>query len=470
MMAAAEFVKTNMNKNVESDELIIVRNEFPFQNFEKRKGAVGLMITTIADITERKKDEEYLGHLGAIVESSEDAIISKTLDGTIKSWNRSSEKMFGYTALQAIGKNISLIIPPEYVSEEKQIVERIRNNETIRHYETVRLNRNGEQLYVSLTVSPLKNRAGRIIGVSKIARNITSRKETETELIRANKELIFQSDEKEKRAAELFIADKERIFQDEEREKRAAELIIANRELLFQNEEKEKRAAELLVANKELEQFAYIASHDLQEPLRTISNYMQVFEEDYLEVLDDNARKYIRSVNDAAKRMSLLVHALLDFSRLGRDKTLTYVDCKKLVEDVIADLRSLITDSNTNISVAEMPSLNVYEIEMGQIFQNLITNAIKFRKKNSSSEIQIGCKRVKDKWQFSVSDNGIGIAPNHFHRIFDIFQRLHTTNEYQGYGIGLANCKKIITLHQGEIWIESTLGGGSTFNFTIPKL
>ena len=117
-----------------------------------------------------------------------------------------------------------------------------------------------------------------------------------------------------------------------------------------------------------------------------------------------------------------------------------------------------------------MPILNVYEIEMGQIFQNLITNAIKFRKKDSNAEIQISCEKVKDKWHFSVSDNGIGIAPNHFQRIFDIFQRLHMTNEYQGYGIGLANCKKILTLHQGEIWIESTLGVGSTFNFTIPKL
>ena len=290
------------------------------------------------------------------------------------------------------------------------------------------------------------------------------------QLIIANKELAFQNDEKEKRAAELIIANKELAFQNDEKEKRAAELIIANKELGFQNEEKEKRTTELIIANKELGQFAYIASHDLQEPLRTISNYMQVFEEDYSERLDDTAHKYILSVNNATKRMSLLVRSLLDFSRLGRDKKLTHVDFKKIINDVIADLQTTIKNSNATITVAEMPILNVYEVEIGQLFQNLITNAIKFQKKDSRPNIQILSRKVNENWQFSVSDNGIGIAPDHFHRIFDIFQRLHTGDEYQGNGIGLANCKKIVELHQGEIWVESSPSGGSTFNFTIHHL
>jgi signal transduction histidine kinase len=290
------------------------------------------------------------------------------------------------------------------------------------------------------------------------------------ELVVANQELIFQNKEKEKRAAELVVANKELIFQNIEKEKRAAELAVANKELVFQNEEKEKRAAELLVANKELEQFAYIASHDLQEPLRTISGYMQVFEEDYVEKLDDTATKYIRSVNSASKRMSMLVHALLDFSRLGRDKKLTYVDCEQLMNDVINDLQSVIDKSNTTISVGKMPRLNLYEIEMYQLFQNLITNAIKFQKKGSSPNIQIRCKKVKDRWHFSVSDNGIGIEPKQFKKVFNIFQRLHTVSEYEGYGIGLAYGKKIVDLHKGEMWVESKPGTGSTFNFTIPNL
>ena len=290
------------------------------------------------------------------------------------------------------------------------------------------------------------------------------------ELVIANKELAFQNEEKEKRAAELILANAELLFQNEEKEQRAAELVIANKELAFQNEEKEKRAIELGIANKELEQLTYIASHDLQEPLRTISNYMQVFEEDYLKQLDDDAGKYIRAVKAAAKRMSILVQALLDFSRLGKDKTLSFIDCNKLVAHVIEDLNTVIKKSDAMIEVSEMPKLNINEVQIGQLFQNLITNAIKFQQKDTRPHIQIHSKFIDDVWQFSVIDNGIGIAPAYFQRIFDIFQRLHSVEEYHGYGIGLANCKKIIDLHQGKIWIESSIGNGTTVNFTIPLL
>jgi light-regulated signal transduction histidine kinase (bacteriophytochrome) len=291
------------------------------------------------------------------------------------------------------------------------------------------------------------------------------------ELLIANKELLFQNEEKEKRAAELIIANKELAFQNKEKEKRAAELIVANKELAYQNEEKEKRAIQLIIANKELEQFAYIASHDLREPLRTISNYMQVFEEDYLDLLDNNARKYIHSVNEAAKRMSRLIKSLLDFSRLGNNRVLTLTDCNTVIKEVLEDLETMIRTSKAVIEVSKMPSLNIYETEMHQVFQNLITNAIKFRKKGTIPEIHIHSKQIKKGWQFSVRDNGIGIAEEYFERIFVIFQCLHTSEvEYESNGIGLANCKKIVQLHQGEIWVESILGLGTTFYFTIPQL
>ena len=291
------------------------------------------------------------------------------------------------------------------------------------------------------------------------------------ELIRTDNELAFHHRAKEKSAAELIIANKKLAIQNREMEKRAAELVIANKELAFQNQEKEKRAAELLIANKELEQFTYIASHDLREPLRTVSNYMQVFEEDYIDQLDDNARKYLHAVNNATDRMSMLIKSLLDFSRLGRNAKLTYVDCKKLIEDVIADLDNMVKTSNAVIEVTGMPKLNLYESGIRQVFQNLISNAIKFRQKGTQPEIQIGSEKGDEKWKFSVSDNGIGIDPSHFERIFNIFQRLHNNEEeYEGYGIGLANCKKIVQMHQGEIWVESNIGQGTTFYFTIPNL
>jgi signal transduction histidine kinase len=290
------------------------------------------------------------------------------------------------------------------------------------------------------------------------------------ELAVANEELIFQNKEKESRAAELIIANKELAFQNKEKEKRAAELIIANNELAFQNEEKEKRAAKLTIANKELEQFAYVASHDLQEPLRTVSNYMQVFEKDYSKLLDDNARGYLRSVNNATKRMSILVKSLLNFSRLGRNKTLTNVDCGKIIHDVISDLDTVIKTANAIVEASELPKLNAYGTELSQVFQNLITNAIKFQTKGTRPVIKIYAKKINERWEFSVADNGIGIAAAHFDRIFDIFQRLHTEEEFEGNGIGLANCKKIVQFHQGTIWVESTLGQGSTFHFSIPNL
>jgi light-regulated signal transduction histidine kinase (bacteriophytochrome) len=228
-----------------------------------------------------------------------------------------------------------------------------------------------------------------------------------------------------------------------------------------------KKQAELEVKNIELEQFAYIASHDLQEPLRTVSSYMQVFEEDYAKDLDENAIKYINSVKKATKRMSAMVKALLDYSRLGRNKKLQSVDCQKLISNVIEDLQKSIESSGAKISIGKMPTLRAYEIEIGQVFQNLITNAIKFKNADTTPKIAISAKMENNSWLFSITDNGIGIASRHYSRIFQIFQRLHSGQVFEGNGIGLANCKKIIELHQGEIWVESELGKGSTFKFTI---
>jgi light-regulated signal transduction histidine kinase (bacteriophytochrome) len=316
-----------------------------------------------------------------------------------------------------------------------------------------------------------KQAAELIIANKELAFQNVEKEKRAAELIIANKELLFQNIEKEKKANELIIANEELHYQNKEKIKRSEELILANKELAFQNEEKEKKAMELTIANKELEQFSYIASHDLQEPLRTVSNYMKVFAEDYSGQLDDNALKYLQAVNEATKRMSLLIKALLNYSRLGRNSKFSFTDMNKLITCVIADLETTITSSGTVIEVSEMPQLNLYEIEISQVFQNLISNAIKFQKKGSHPMIHIRSEKLPGKWMFSVSDNGIGIEPAYLNRIFDIFQRLHCNEtEYEGNGIGLANSKKIVQLHQGEIWVTSTIGQGSTFYFTIPNL
>ena len=293
IIANVELAFQKEEKGKRAAELIIANVELAYQNEEKEKRAAELIIATKVHFSQRKKDDEYIGHLAAIVESSDDAIISKTLDGIIKSWNRGGEKMFGYTANEAIGKHISLIIPPEYSDEEKTIVDKIRNNDIIEHYETVRTKKNGEQFYVSLTVSPLKDRAGSIIGCSKIARDISARKKSEAELIQTNKELAFQIEEKEKRSAELTIANVELAFQNKEKEKRAEELVIANVELAFQNQVKEKRAAELIIANKKGNELEELLRNNLKE----ISDYKYVLDESSIIAITDQ-NGIIKKVNN----------------------------------------------------------------------------------------------------------------------------------------------------------------------------
>ena len=245
---------------------------------------------------------------------------------------------------------------------------------------------------------------------------------------------------------------------------------IANVELAFQNEEKEKQSTVLSLLNKELEQFAFIASHDLQQPLRTVTNYLRLFRDKYLSQLDENASKYINSANNAVDRMSLLINSLLVFSQLGQNRKLALVDLKKVIDDVISDHEDLIKSTNTIIETSGMPILNIYETEMRQLFQNLITNSIKFQRGDLQPRIKIWAEKIDSKWQFAIQDNGIGIEPIYYEKIFDIFQRLHDRTEYAGSGIGLANCKKIVQLHQGDIWLESILDKGTVFYFTIPNL
>lgn len=251
-----------------------------------------------------------------------------------------------------------------------------------------------------------------------------------------------------------------------QRKKIEAELKIKIDEILSTN----KKLEQFAHANEELEQFAFIASHNLQQPLRTVSNYVQIFEEDYSASFDEKAHTYLKVVKDSVNRMMILLNSLLDFSRLGRNLKLTEKDCRQLINNVIADLESLLTASDASIEVHEMPVLYLYESEFSQLIQNLVINAIKFQKKDNKPKISISAEKMDSKWKFSVSDNGIGIAPKYYDKIFEIFQRLHNDSEYKGSGIGLAFCKKIVQLHKGDIWIESAEGQGTTFHFTIANL
>ena len=225
----------------------------------------------------------------------------------------------------------------------------------------------------------------------------------------------------------------------------------------------------LTVHINEIEQFTSIASHDLQEPLRTLITYTSLVNEEYGGQLGEDGKKYMEFITGSAIRMKALVTALLDYSLLGKKAVLTLVDCNKIAAEVLADLTYSIEQNKAQIRFKELPVLDAYEIELRQLFQNLINNAVKFRQKDIDPEINISAKDSPDEWLFAFEDNGIGIEEKHQECIFTIFKRLHKRSDYEGTGIGLAHCKKIVKLHGGRIWVESTPGRGSTFMFTLPK-
>ncbi len=235
-------------------------------------------------------------------------------------------------------------------------------------------------------------------------------------------------------------------------------------------EEGMARQAEALArSNTELERFAYIASHDLQEPLRTVSSFAKLLDRKHSKELNEEAREYLKFITGGVERMETLIRDLLNYSRIdSRGDSFKKADCNAIVQLVIENLKASIDSRNAKLTVDTLPTLVGDPTQLGQVFQNLLSNAIKFCKE-SEPHVHIWAKEDEENWTFSVHDNGIGIAPQYFQRIFIVFQRLHTIEEYSGTGIGLAICKKIVERHKGRIWVESTLGKSSTFHFTIPK-
>ncbi len=233
-------------------------------------------------------------------------------------------------------------------------------------------------------------------------------------------------------------------------------------------EDHKRSLEELARSNRDLEQFAYVASHDLQEPLRMIALYTELLAERYRGKLDDDADKYIHYAVDGAVRMQKLVQDLLAFSRIGRQGIcLTGTDCTDVLRLALLNLEATLRESGAVVKHDSLPVLITDAGQLTQVFQNLIGNAIKFRGA-APPLIQVSAQAAPKEWTFSVKDNGIGIAPEHLDKVFVIFRRLHTRAEYPGSGIGLSICKKITEQLGGRIWIESTPGEGSTFNFTLP--
>lgn len=368
--------------------------------------------------TSSLKADEEAGLLAAIIRSSEAAIISKSLDGCITSWNSAAERLFGYSAAEAVGQPISMLFPHGGMPEERRLAQ-IERGDAVEHFETVRRTKDGRMIEVSMTLSQIVNAAGHVVGISKIARDITTRKKLEARL--------------------------ERYTQMVER------------------------------SNRELDDFAYIASHDLKEPLRGLANNAKFIEEDYGSKIDAAGTKRLQRMIFLCCRMESLIDDLLYFSRLGRQElAIQSVDLNGLIAGIKTMVAAAFYGENVLISVnAPLPSIVCDMPRVTEVFRNLISNGIKYNR-SEQKLIEIGCALPHPadggagEQVFYVRDNGIGIAPEFQAEIFRIFKRLNVEDEtVKGTGVGLTFVKKIVERHHGRIWVESSLGKGSTFYFTL---
>ncbi|MDT3403367.1 sensor histidine kinase [Mucilaginibacter terrae] len=360
------------------------------------------------------ENAKHLRILNMIEEIEDYAIILLDSNGNIENWNKGAQRIKGYNPHEIIGQNFRIFYTPaDQAIKKPETLINIARTKGRAIDEGWRLRKDGTRFWGSITITAIHDKARQVIGFTKVTRDLTDK--------------------------------------------------------MLAGEAISQHLDQLKIQNLELEQFVYIASHDLQEPLLTIGNFIEMLKVDYGPVLqDDDAQLYLGFIEDAASRMRNLIKDLLDYSRLGKTKQTEQVDINELLQHLISDLDTRITASGTQINFNNLPTVTGYRTELRQLFQNLITNAIKFGKKEVSPVINISAKQHEaGGWAFTVQDNGIGIEPKYHEKIFLIFQRLHNRDEYPGNGIGLANCKKIAAMHGGDIGVQSAPGTGSSFYFTL---
>jgi PAS domain S-box-containing protein len=385
-------------------------------------GAINMLI----DVTEEKRLVEIQAHLAAIVRSSDDAIVSKTLEGIVTSWNLGAERLFGYAAAEMIGKSITTIIPPDRLDEETMILDRLRRGEHLEHYDTVRITKDGRPIAVSLTISPVKDASGKIIGASKIARDITERKQLEDQL---------------RQSAEQLEA---RVRQ---------------------------RTEELTHANEELDAFVHSISHDLRAPLRAIASFSNILLEDHQQGLSDEGKRRVQMIAESAERMNRLTAGLLEFSRLGRHGLRKReVNMCEVARSIVHRLQEANPKRAVDVSLEEISPIMADPLLVKQVLENIIGNAFKYTLKQPHPRIEIGNLSSNGDVVYFVRDNGAGFNQTEAGKLFKVFQRLHADPAFEGSGVGLAIVERIIRRHGGRVWAEGEIDKGATFYFSLPVL
>jgi PAS domain S-box-containing protein len=395
-------------------------SEFPIEiMLSPLESTEGILVTAaIRDISVRKAAEKHLaqmeGRYRGLLEAAPDAMVVVNQAGEIVLLNVQAEKQFGYRRDELVGQKVKNIIPEGFA--ERLLADALRSAEDALAQQIgtgIELNgrrKNGSEFPIEIMLSPLESAEG--ILVTAAVRDITMRKKAEAHLL--------------------------------------------------------QKVEELNRSNEELEQFAYIASHDLQEPLRMVASYTQLLSRRYKGKLDSNADEFISFAVDGASRMQRLIKDLLAYSRVGtRAKDLFDTSSEEALQQALINLRGAVEESGAQVTHDPLPIVVADEMQLIQLFQNLVGNAIKYQNPGTP-RVHISAARDGEKrWTFSVRDNGLGIDSQYFERIFGMFQRLHKREEFEGTGVGLAICKKIVERHGGSISVKSELGHGSTFSFAL---
>jgi len=392
---------------------------------ERINGTCNRVYGSFQDIDARKKAEiklaESENRFRTILEAEPECVKLLGHDGTLLMINRAGLAMIeADEEEQVISKSVLGIVLPEYRAAFSELTKNVFKGESGKLvYEIKGLK--GTHRWLETHAVPLKNEQGNIISLLGVTRDITQRKQYEETLEQLNETL-------------------------------------------------KQHAQQLAFSNKELEQFAYVASHDLQEPLRMVTSFLALLENKYSTAIDEKGKAYIHFAVDGAKRMRQIILDLLEFSRIGRlENKIEQVNINELVSDVLLLLTNQIEESNAKIEVENLPVINTHKTPLSQVFQNLISNALKYRHTEKAPVIKISCTEMPGDWLFSIRDNGIGINEQFFEKIFIIFQRLHNKDKCTGTGMGLAIAKKIINHLDGKIWVESEEGKGTVFYFTLPR-
>lgn len=373
---------------------------------------VALTIPTVKEYNTAKDESNYAS--SAIRQVQNHVIVFLDEEGLIQSWNEQAETITGYEETDVMNQHFRLLFPEEERENQRPeaLLQHARNNGVV-FDESYRQKKDGSVFMANTSIIRIKNNRGKLVGFSKVMRDNSYHFQYESML-------------------EHYIS-------------------------------------ELEEKNRELSEMNYVVSHDLQSPLKTVINFTNLLNEDCEEELSDEAKGYLKVITRAVIRMQTQIRDLLDFSRIGRNLEKKDISLNNVVRNILSDLAFPINEANASFYIADLPDVRGYETEINLLFQNLISNAIKFHVPGVAPVVSISATEEGDFWKFQVKDNGIGIEEQYFSRIFEIFQRLHSFSKFEGTGIGLAQCKKIVTLHGGKIWVESQVGKGSSFYFTLPQ-